>query len=132
MHVPARVTTTWALAAFFAMATGVREGWHFVPGNGHLVDLPGGYLCVGITLCEVTPRLSGGRPALDNRQRESFPREDERDCAICRLSGQGQSRAETVHFVAATPFGQDLPAAAFSASCKPILPPFHARAPPRA
>ncbi len=132
MHVPARVTTTWAIAAFFALATGVGQGWHFVPGNGHLVEVPGGYLCVGITLCQAFPWLPGGGPALENGQRESFPREDEGDCAICRLSGQGQSRAETVHFVAATPFGQDLPAAAFSAFCEPILPPFYARAPPRA
>ena len=132
MHVPARVTTTWALVAVFATATGVGEGWHFVPGNGHLVELPSGYLCVGITLCQATARLSGGGPALDNGERESFPRKDEGDCVICRLFGQGQFRAETVHFVAATPFGQDLPAAAFSAFCEPILPPFHARAPPLA
>ena len=132
MHVPTRVTTTWAFAALFAAAIGVGEGWHFVPGNGHLVELPGGYLCVGITLPRVPPGFLDGRPVLDNGQRESIPCEDEGDCIICRLSGQGKSRAETVDFVAATPLGQDSPPAAFSAFCKPILPPFRARAPPLA
>ncbi len=132
MHVPTRVTTTWALAALFVAATGVGEGWHFVPGNGHVVQLPGGYLCVGITLPQGIPAFSGCGPALDNRQRESFPCENEGDCIICRLSGQGQSPTETVSFVAAAPLVQDLPPAAFSAFCERILPPFWARAPPRA
>ena len=132
MHVPTRVTTTWVLAALFALATGVDQGWHFVPGNGHLVEVPGGYVGVGITLCRAYPSLSGGEPALDNPEREAFPRAHEGDCAICRLSGQGQSRAETVHFVPAIPFGQDLPATTFSGPCEPIRPPFQARAPPPA
>jgi len=132
MNVPTRVTTTWVLAALFAAAAGVGEGWHFVPGNGHLVELPGGYLFVGITPPQGIPGGSGCGLALDNGQRESFPCENEGDCPVCRLSGQGQWRAETLSFVGATPLVQGLPPAAFSAFCEPILPPFQARAPPLA
>ena len=132
MFRPTRVTTTWAIGILFVAAMGIGDGWHLVPGNGHLVEIPGGYVCVGITLSQVAPRFPGWGPALDNGHRDSFPWEDEGDCLICRLSGQGQSRGETVHFVAATPLGDGLPPGAFSAFCEPILPPFQARAPPRA
>jgi len=131
MCVPSRSTTTWILTAFFAAAVGLGEGWHLVPGNGHLVELPGGYcVCVGITLPRAAPPAQDDVPTVDSGQRKSVPVEDEDDCPICRLSGQGQLQAEAADFVSATSGGRDRAVVAECALCEHVVSPFHARAPP--
>ena len=131
MPVPSRSTTTWILTAFFAAAVGLGEGWHLVPGNGHLVEFPGGHcVCVGITLSRACLLAQGDVPTVDSGQRNPVPVEDEDDCPICRLSGQGQLPAETVDFVSAASGGRDLPVVAYRAFYEHIVSPFHARAPP--
>lgn len=130
MHVPTRVTTSWALAVLFAAATGGGEAWHFIPGNGHLIELPGGYLRVGIALPPLAPGAPAGGPALESGQSESLPCENEGDCAICGLSGQTFSQPAMVAFAAATPFVQDVPPAASCASCESPVLSYRARAPP--
>ena len=43
MVFPDRIRTTWVLTALFVAVVGIDEGWHLVPGNGHVVVYPGGY-----------------------------------------------------------------------------------------
>jgi len=131
MPVPSRATTTWALALGFLLVTGVGEGWHLVPGNGHFIALPGGCLCVGIELSASDPGWSGRGSVLTGAARNPIRRADESDCLICRLLGQGQSRAEGSDWAAAAPFRQDVRPLACPALSAPILAPFRPRAPPR-
>lgn len=132
MCIPARAKITWLLAAMFLAATGVGEGWHLLPGNGHLVELPGGYLLLGVRLPQAIPDTSGGGPAFDSGQRWSVPIEDDATCPICRLTGQGQSPAKAVHLVLAIPLKQGLPATSDSVPSAHVARPFDARAPPSA
>ena len=66
MRTSARTIHTWFLAALFAAAVGVGEAWHLVPGNGHLVRLPGGCLSVGIALPQPLLHWQDGYPVVDD------------------------------------------------------------------
>jgi hypothetical protein len=48
MRSPTRAAITWVLVGLFAVIAGIGEGFHLVPGCGHAVELPGGYLLVGL------------------------------------------------------------------------------------
>ena len=131
MRVPSRSITTWILAAFFSAAVGLGEGWHFVPGNGHLVEVPGGScVCVGITLPRAALLDQGDVPTVDSGRQRAVPVEDEDDCPICRISGQGQLQAEAVDFASAISGGRERAVVADSAFCEHVISPFNARGPP--
>ena len=130
MRFPTRTTISWFLVGLLALVSGVGEGFHLIPGSGHVVELPGGYLFVGLVKPKSTFCLDNPSPSVGCPQGESPPCYDEDECPICRLSGQGQSFAEGICLLPVLPVADDLPAIAPCVSHADTPLPFDARAPP--
>ena len=130
MRSPTQATTTWLLIALFAVVSGIGDGFHFVPGSGHAVELPNGLYYFGLARPQGGPSADDGTCRVGRSQHERPLVLDEDECAICGHSSKGQSRAKAVVFPLVLPVGQDVPEiASFAVDARPLLP-FHARAPP--
>ena len=84
-------TTAWCAVSLMAVA-GIGEGWHLVPGAGHMVEFPGGYrFYVGSTRCGERGESSAtfGQPS-DRAARRAA------DCAICGLQGQTKASSPPI------------------------------------
>ena len=130
MRFSSRAATTWFLAGLFGVVAGMGEGLHLIPGCGHAVELPHGYLFVGLAKPKSTARPDDPSPAVGRPQGGSPSCYDEGDCPICRLSGQGKVIAAGVSFPLVLPIADHLPAIALQASPARAPQPFDARAPP--
>lgn len=130
MRFPTRATITWLLAGLFALTAGVGEGWHLVPGCGHAVELPGGYVFVGLASPKSTSFPDAGSPGVGRSQDDSPPCCDEDECPICRLSGQGKLRAEAVGFCLGFAVLHGVPPTPPEISQARTRQPFDPRAPP--
>jgi hypothetical protein len=118
----------WLVATLFAVATGVGEAWHLIPGNGHYVELPGRHLSLGIWLPRSPDRVNPDAPSLETRQTDSARAAG--GCRICDFRAQGNpftipsppvQPLALVDGVLALDCGFSVPAA---------FQPFQARAPP--
>jgi hypothetical protein len=130
MHLCARATISWLLAGIFALASGVGEGWHLIPGCGHAVELPGGYLFLGVTGPESACSPDTGPPAVRRPQGDSIPCYDEDECPICRVSGQGKLRTYAPGLWLVLAVLHAVPATPPPISQARARQPFDARAPP--
>jgi hypothetical protein len=130
MRLPARATITWLLAGLFALVSGIDEGWHFIPGCGHAVELPGRYIFVGLSSLKTAFPLDARSPGVRRSQGDSIPCYDEDECPICRLCGQGKSAAETARFCLVVAVLHAVPATPPQISQAQARQPFDARAPP--
>jgi len=83
-------TFAWLLVGLFGLAHGVGEGWHYVPGNGHLVEWPGRCLFVGVVPPRASPTCAEGLARVQPARGPAVPAADEADCPICRLVAQAQ------------------------------------------
>jgi len=130
MRFPTRATISWLLAGLLALVAGVGEGWHLIPGCGHAVEMPGGYVLVGVA----TPRSiccpDAGSPGVRRPQGDSVPCYDEDECPTCRLCSQGKLRAEVAGFCPALAVLHAVPATPPETSQARTRQPFDARAPP--
>lgn len=126
-----RFLITWTLAPWFALLFAVGEGWHFVPGNGHWVDLPNGRgLIVGGAARFDVSRVPDAGPAVTASRPEDLPHRDAGSCLICRLVGQAKLPRVEFDGPSWKPFAQPVAELARPVFGTHISTPFHARAPP--
>jgi hypothetical protein len=130
MRLPTRATISWLLAALLALAAGLGEGWHFIPGCGHAVELPSGYILIGLASPKAIGSPDADFPALRGPRGDSPPCYAEDECPICRLCGQGKLRTEAAGFSLALAVLHAVPATPPNTSQVPTCQPFDARAPP--
>ncbi|MBU4272381.1 MAG: hypothetical protein KKE86_14400 [Planctomycetes bacterium] len=126
-----RRTCTWLLTGLFALAWAIGEGWHFVPGNAHLAELPRGFLFVGQRRPCMLSLPADHLPGLQSPREDRLSSADEADCPICRLVAKGQ----WFHSAAVEPAPELIGQAELDGlyNWRAISsPPFHARAPPPA
>jgi len=130
MRSPAQTAITWLAACLFAAMSLVGEGLHWLPGCGHAVPLPGGYVFVGIDKAQAGPFADGNTPGI-TRQPCDWPLVlDEDECPICRLLATGQSPGQTVAFLLHSPIGEHLLAIFAGDVHLQTARAFQARAPP--
>ncbi len=80
----------WSLAAIFLAISAAGEGLHYLPGCGHAVELPGGYLFLGISI-QASPSV-GHRPTGVGQPRGApIPLRDAGTCAICEFFAHSPS-----------------------------------------
>jgi hypothetical protein len=126
-----RPIIVWTLAAWFAVLVAVDEGWHFVPGNAHWVELPNGHgLVVGMAARSDADHRPDGGSAVTTGRPDGLPLKDADACVICRLSGQAKLPRLALDDPCLEPFQQPVAVAARPLSCLCVSSPFHARAPP--
>ncbi|GEM_PF-5627577 len=128
MTSPARFRTTWVLTALFAAVVGIGEGWHLVPGNGHVVEYPGGY---SFFLGAADAHGDGSSCLPEAGFQANVPTiRGPEGCPICMVCGQARSGAQPV----SGPAPCDLQARAATApdwsGCLKTLHRVRARAPP--
>ena len=123
-----RQKTIWVLTAWFAAVVGVGEGWHLFPGNGHLVEYPGGYsIYLGSGDLETQPLTDPTELAL----RSALPAVRGADgCPICLVSAQARVGAQGAALTLSSVTAQ-LPAATEAKPYVSMLRMAYARAPPR-
>jgi len=119
----------WLLAALLGLAHGVGEGWHFVPGNGHLVELPGGYLFVGVVPPHSVPTGFEGLARVQRARGKTALSAEEADCPICRLVAQARWLMSACFETLPSLAGHVAPSTSYLWHA-PVLRPFDARAPP--
>lgn len=130
MRLPARTTIAWLLAGFFAVVSAVGEGWHFVPGCGHIVELPHGYAILGLTVAKSNASAPIRYPGAGPRQGDSLPCYGEDECPICRLCAEGKSAAQPAGFCLVLAILHAVPAPPVGLALASARQPFDARAPP--
>jgi hypothetical protein len=131
MGIPTRRIITWYLTAFFAALVGVHDGWHFVPGNGHWVETPGGHgVYVGIREADRRSEIPCKEGAFDQEYPEPEPLKSEADCAICRFSGQQKQLRLSFDCVLSSPAQQSAPCLVRRVLCIRVPQSLHSRAPP--
>lgn len=130
MSAPLRTLTIWCVTALFAAATGVGEGWHLVPGTGHIVEYPGGYRFYLGDAGRDARAYAGGPAGIE--QQGQLPSRGADYCSICALTGQ--AKVAPLAIVSAAPCLQTAspPPLAPLSVCLRLGQPFRARAPPRA
>lgn len=94
MHIPARATTTWFLVVFLTLLTSVGEMLHEIPGCGHVIEMPGGTVSIGLPYPEPCFFLQAQLPRVESSQGNTLPCYDEDECPICRVLNQGTSNVE--------------------------------------
>jgi hypothetical protein len=85
----------WSLAAIFLAISAVGEGLHDLPGCGHAVELPGGYLFLGLSIQRLP--CVGQRPTGVGQSWDApIPLRDGSTCAICEFFAHSPSPTATV------------------------------------
>jgi hypothetical protein len=130
MHRPARVTISWFLTATVALVSAVGEGWHLIPGCGHAVELPEGYILLGLPQPKTTFSLGDRSSGIASSPCNSLPCYGEDECPICRTFGQDGSKIEPANFWMVVTVLGTVSAIAVPGSCPQPRQPFDARAPP--
>jgi hypothetical protein len=130
MRFPTRATITYLLAGLFCLVSGVGEAWHLIPGSGHAVELPGGFLFLGVANPKSTAPSRAGSSGAWRPEDDSIPCSDEDECLICRLCAQGSSKTESPGFWLALAVVHPVVTTAPLISPAPVFQPFDARAPP--
>jgi hypothetical protein len=126
-----RARIAGSLAAIFLAISAAGEGLHCLPGCGHAVELPGGYLFLGLSV-ERSPGV-GQRPTGVGQPRgTAIPLRDAGTCAICEFFAHSPSLTATVTAVPALDLLGDLvPAVRMDVDLVRLLP-AQARGPPTA
>jgi hypothetical protein len=100
MSVRFRARIAGSLAAIFLAISAAGEGLHYLPGCGHAVELPGGYLFLGLSI-QRSPNV-GQRPTGVGQPRGApIPLRDAGTCAICEFFAHSPSPTANVTAVPA-------------------------------
>jgi hypothetical protein len=86
----------WSLAAIFLAISAAGESLHYLPGCGHAVELPGGYLFLGLSIPgfpSVGPRPTG----ISQPRGVPIPLRDAGTCAICEFFAHSSSPTATAN-----------------------------------
>lgn len=86
MSTLARRFATYLMIALFAAAVAGGEAWHSVPGCGHWIELPGGYLAWGFSISNGSLRAAEPVPATAPKSEPQAPLKA--DCSVCQLTGK--------------------------------------------
>jgi len=126
----ARAAITWLVIVILALIASLGEALHLIPGCGHAVEFPGGYVLFGLDRPDATDSPDDSAPGVRRPGNDSPPCYDEDDCPICRLFGQDKLTSAGIGFCLALPSAYGLPPIAVEASRARVFRAFHARAPP--
>jgi hypothetical protein len=126
-----RARIAGSLAAILLAISAAGEGLHDLPGCGHAVELPDGYLFLGLPM-ERSPG-DGQRPTGVGQPRGTpIPLRDAGTCAICEFFAHSPSSTATVTALPALDLlGHLAPAARMDVDLLRLLP-AQARGPPAA
>lgn len=123
-----RQLAIWLLAAVFAAATGGGEAWHLVPGNGHWIELPGGYAPCGFSSCCTTPVGQRDPAVATQPEPDSLTAAD--FCLICQLAGQVKLLSQVGGALRIVPAQDSFPGCAIRVPALPSVRGFDVRGPP--
>ena len=126
----ARAAITWLVIGLLALISSLGEALHLIPGCGHAVEFPGGYVLFGLDRPNPTDSTDDSAPRFRQPGDDLPPRYDEADCPICRLSGQDKPTIAGFDFCLVLPFAHGLSLIVVEDSRARVFRPFHARAPP--
>ena len=126
----ARAAITWLVIGLLALISSLGEALHLIPGCGHAVEFPGGYVLFGLDRPTPTDFSDDSAPRVRQPSNDSPPCYDENDCPICRLSGQDKLTTAGIGSCLALAFVHGLSPIAVEASRARVFRAFHARAPP--
>jgi hypothetical protein len=102
-----RARIAWSLAAIFLAVSAGGDALHYLPGCGHALELPGGYLFLGLSIDRSSP--GGQKPGgLGQPQGTPLPLRDASTCAICDFVAHNPSSATAVTAVPALELLGDL------------------------
>ena len=90
-----RARIAWSLAAIFLAISAAGEGLHYLPGCGHAVELPGGYLFLGMSI-QPSPSVGHRPTGVGRPQGDPIPLRDAGTCAICEFFAHSPSPTATV------------------------------------
>ncbi len=126
-----RKFAAWLLIALFATASGLGEGFHFVPGCGHYIALPRGYFGLGVAGFPVSWADRTGAEVAPARDKTILIL-DEDECAICSFAGHAKQWSTALNFAPVFDVVDETPLPDY---CEPIISIVwtrHVRAPPLA
>jgi hypothetical protein len=126
----ARTAITWFVIGLLALISSLGEALHLIPGCGHAVEFPGGYVLFGLDRPAPADYPDDSAPRFRQPGDNLPPCYDEDDCPICRLSGQGKQTTAGIDTCLVLPFAHGLPPIVVEASRAGVFRPFRARAPP--
>ena len=93
-----RARIAWSLAAIFLAISAAGEALHNLPGCGHAVELPCGYLFLGMSI-ERMPSVGQRPTGLKQPQGAPIPLRDAGTCAICEFFAHSPSPTAIVNVV---------------------------------
>jgi hypothetical protein len=102
-----RARIAGSLAAIFLAVSAAGEGLHYLPGCGHAVELPDGYLFLGLSI-QRSPGVGQSPAGVRQPRGVPLPLRDAGTCAICEFFGHSPSSTATVTAVPALDLVGDL------------------------